>query len=327
MRVTVLAGARCAAAGFLTVAGAAAFANSYTIVDLGPRLTPRAVNDKGAVLAQGDRAKVYRNGRWHSLPANSVGYAMDAHGDVAGGDDTTNLPILFPRDGAPVDLVLPAGGLGGYAQGLNDKGQVVGYYWGSSGLNHCFSWTAPSGSVDMGLMGEGDQCDAYAVNASGQVTGQATIVPDEPFAFRAFIWRDGRFKDLGTLPGDIRAVGVAINDAGHVVGYGDFHAFLWNGRMVDLDKRSQFDVSSAASINSNDEIVGTGSVHGDSFAVRFADGRVITLLSEVPDPGKWTALQQAYSINDQGVIVGYGIRSGRYRAFMLVPQAATTSRR
>jgi probable HAF family extracellular repeat protein len=286
MRVTVLARARCAAAGFLTLAGAAAFANSYTIVDLGPRLIPSAVNDKGAVLAQGDRAKVYRNGRWHSLPANSGGYAMDAHGDVAGGDDTTNLPILFPRDGAPVDLVLPAGGLGGYAQGLNNKGLVTGFYWGSSGLDHCFTWTAQSGSVDLGLMEEGDQCYAYAVNASGQVTGRANVVPDDPYEPRAFIWQGGRFKDLGTLPGDMHSIGVAINDAGHVVGYGDFHAFLWNGRMVDLDKRSQFDTSWATSINSNDEIVGVGMLNEDLFAVRFADGQVITLFSEVPDPGK-----------------------------------------
>jgi len=292
-----------------------------TIVDLGPHPDVRALNDKGVVVGQANRARVYRNDRWHDLPAHSIAYAINERGDVAGGDKVTHVPVLFPHGEAPVDLGLPAGGLSGWAQGVNRKRLVVGSYQLAGGPR-CFAWTSDAGSVDMGLMKKGTQCGATAVNEAGQVTGSANAT-DSPFFFRAFVWQDGVFTDLGTLRGEDSSFGMAINDAGHVVGTTSAHAFLWNGRMIDLDPKDQFVSSVATSINNQEEIVGFAS-HGQTqnVAVRFSEGHVIELMSEIPDARKWSTLIRATSINDEGVIVGFGLRYGDSHAFMLVPQAA-----
>jgi hypothetical protein len=53
-------------------------------------------------------------------------------------------------------------------------------------------------------------------------------------------------------------------------------------------------------------------------ALRFADGNVIPLDSEVQDLGDWQ-LQYATSINADGVVVGTGLRSDGSHAYMLLP--------
>jgi probable HAF family extracellular repeat protein len=325
MSVTVKGWAQCAVLGSLAMASVVALANSYKVVDLGPHPNVIAINNDGVVVDQMIRGKIYRNGRWHNLPAHSDAKGINLGSDVVGDNGKTLLPILWPKGGAPVELGLPAGGVVGYAVGINDDRMVVGWYENSARAPRCFMWTADSGSVDLGLMKEGTQCEAYGVNKVGQVTGYANVT-DSPFFSRAFIWQDGVFTDLGTLRGQDSSFGFAINDLGHVVGTTSTNAFLWTDRMIDLDPQNQFVSSVAMSINTIDEIVGYAQRGIENIAVRFADGRVIDLLSEVPDTQKWTALTRAVSINDQGIIVGFGTRFGDDHAFMLIPRDAAEAR-
>jgi probable HAF family extracellular repeat protein len=58
----------------------------------------------------------------------------------------------------------------------------------------------------------------------------------------AFLWENGKMRDLHTLSGDVASVGLGINDMGDVVGVsidasGHLRAVLWHdGGMTDLSK-------------------------------------------------------------------------------------------
>ena len=60
-----------------------------------------------------------------------------------------------------------------------------------------------------------------AINDRGQVVGWSqTKAKDkygEPIA-HAFLWQNGRMRDLGTLPGESNSGATAINERGQVVG-------------------------------------------------------------------------------------------------------------
>ena len=90
------------------------------------------------------------------------------------------------------------------------------------------------------------ESQAHDINDAGQVVGWADASPDGTSQLwrHAFLWQDGRMRDLGLLapdgsPGDSEAY--AVNDSGQVVGESDredlngTHAYLWqHGEMIDL---------------------------------------------------------------------------------------------
>src|SRR4029453_7223833 len=93
---------------------------------------------------------------------------------------------------------------------------------------------------EFGTLG-GNNSGGYAINDSGQVTGQAGTIgyPDNngDQAVHAFLWDGTTLQDLGTL-GGATSVGNAINASGQIAGYayitgfGPAHAFLWDGAMM-----------------------------------------------------------------------------------------------
>jgi probable HAF family extracellular repeat protein len=180
------------------------------------------------------------------------------------------------------------------ARAINDTGQIVG--WGlHNGQRRAFRWT--KGAVeDLGELG-GNDSDAAAINAAGQVAGVARAANGLE---HAFLWTapgaggrgggrpadTGGMKDLGTLGGTYSDA-AGINAAGQVVGsaalpmrFGNFpNAFLYTP--------------------------GTGLVNlNDRIHPAFRAG--------------WE-LRRANGINDAGQIVGYGQHDGRDRAFRLTP--------
>jgi len=82
--------------------------------------------------------------------------------------------------------------------------------------------------VDLGTLG-GAGSSAVAVNASGQVVGEATTAAGQGHAFS---WtRTGGMVDLGTLGGS-DSLANAVDARGDVAGSsfttgGEFHATLW----------------------------------------------------------------------------------------------------
>jgi probable HAF family extracellular repeat protein len=263
-----------------------------------------AVNAGGVVVGESignerTRAFVF-DGTMHTLPGfggvNSGASAVNAAGQVAGYSKTTSgadhafvwkpAAGTFAR-GTLVDLGTLPGDIGSFAQGINARGQVVGYSNDSNYYSHALLWTPRAANSLQGTMtalgalpGE-TYASAYAINAAGTVVGEAQVGE----AFHAFVWRPstpngttGAMSDLGTLGGNWSRA-TAINGAGDIVGVAEGpapdafdHAFLYrDGTMYDLNTALPSTVHGviltvAYGVADSGQIVGGATVNGHSHA-------------------------------------------------------------
>lgn len=223
------------------------------------------------------------------------------------------------------------GGTKTQANGMNDKGQIVGRAMVPSGDWHAFLWengslkdlnlgrtyseslsinnngvivgyaadTFSGGNLDAFIWDNGtiihlgDVGIPYDINELGQVVGE--------FGF----WEDGEFTSLGSLAGD-DAVGVAINKWSQVVGRADvnpnpnaqFHAFFWeNGKLKDLGAFPGETNAGAYDINDKGQIVGGGQL-GRWGRAAYWEG------DQIKDMGTLGRYSSARAINNDGIVVG-----------------------
>ncbi|MGA8574211.1 MAG: hypothetical protein WB609_00795 [Candidatus Cybelea sp.] len=173
---------------------------------------------------------------------------------------------------------------------------------------------------DLGTLG-GTFSASTGVNDLGAVAGVAenTVYDPNPFIpgttqSRAFLWKDGHMRDLGTL-GGTDAFGQDINNRGQVAGFsytgktqGSISVvdpFLWSpsrygGHMVDLGGfGGTFGAVNA--LNDRGEAVGFSNLAGDQTAHPFLwrDGKLINLGTLGGSFG------YAQWINEAGVAVGW----------------------
>jgi len=189
------------------------------------------------------------------------------------------------------------GGPNSYASGINNEGQVVGWYTLASDYNnfHAFLWQ--NGHMfDIGtLAAASDQLNYYsqanAINDHGQIVGYSLTTSA---GIRAFVWQNGVMQDLGIVPGTIIAdngtFANAINNCGQIVGYtqggttqtgtgpiisSPTLAFLYlGGQMYNLNSLlvpsdSGWVIEYANGINDAGQIAATGALNnGATHAVR-----------------------------------------------------------
>jgi probable HAF family extracellular repeat protein len=121
---------------------------------------------------------------------------------------------------------------------------------------------------DLGTLG-GPDSFAWGVNSGGQVAGVSyTTAIVDPVTGQppidAFLWHDGKMRDLGNLGGSVPVFGgvVGINDRGEVIGASNLagnqtaHPYLWNGKaMIDLGTLGGAN-GSASAVNEHGVVVG-----------------------------------------------------------------------
>lgn len=289
-----------------------------------PQSAAVALNDRGLVAGNSGRFQTYPFdvgdgfdslpflwGSGRMLPLGTLGgqyaeaAAINAEGVVAGKAD---LPLIYDRKRDAEDNRTRAflwrkgkmrslGTLGGHdsgAQGINNRGQVVGW-----------SMLRPR-----------------------------TKARDDIGLYRAFLWEKGRMRDLGSIPGFAESSATAINDRGQIVGelyrtHLDYRttsrAFLWEkGRMRNLGAPAGLS-STALAINDRGEVVGFAQTPSfDHRALLWKAGRIDDLNVFLP-PGTAWRLNEARGINNRGQIVGAGTWKGVPRGFLLTPQRRKAS--
>jgi probable HAF family extracellular repeat protein len=241
------------------------------------------------------RAFVSRNGALQDLGTlggpDAVASWINEPGWIAGFSYTNSMPnpstgfptqdpFLF-KNGRMIDLG-SLGGVDGFAQGLNNRGQVIGGSSTSAAPGACFTngsqefgnpgcdpflWDPTTGEmIDLSTSTTGGTPETVdAINDAGEIVGAGVF---GTLLFDAYVWRNGVATDLGNL-GDCFSKPSDINSHSQVVGrtfdcnFNALRAFLWeNGSIADLDSLvlpgSSLRLVWAMKINERGEIGGIG---------------------------------------------------------------------
>ncbi|HKW40576.1 MAG TPA: hypothetical protein VJN39_04940 [Gemmatimonadales bacterium] len=302
----------------------------------------------------GSGAGLHSNVQWPGVSNSGfvVGISHTAALDTLG--ETWSCAAFMPATGhmcrgfawrAGVMTALPTlGGENGFAAGVNERGQAVG--WAETPVRdptcnapqvlqfRATLWEPGGGRATALLPFAGDSTSAAtAINARGQVvgiSGECDVAVGRRSATHAVLWDHGTVQDLGSLGGAFWHTPMAINDRGDVVGFsnppdgnidGDsLRAFLWTSAagMKYLGRLEGDGLSEALDINNAGQIVGVSC--GDvCHAVLWQNGVLYKLQDLIP--GFADLLWSARSVNDSGQITGRVIElaTGRARAYVATP--------
>lgn len=233
-----------------------------------------AIDERGRILVNrredtGSRASVRSHDREITspdLPGGGwmSGRAMNDRGQVLGSASGIDDPrTLVWRPGTqPVVIDVPDGSLWFPSQ-INDRGSVL-LSGSSPGGSQVVLWKHGR-AVDLGTLG-GSATSLLTLpflqpdhlNDRDEVTGSSLTASGQ---YHAFLWSNGRMRDLGTL-GGASSYGYGINDRGEVVGQsqtatGAWSAFLWrDGVMIDIGALASPTRSAAHAINDRGQVLG-----------------------------------------------------------------------
>jgi probable HAF family extracellular repeat protein len=288
---------------------------------------PRAINTSGDVALQweaGDHRNVqgfvWSGGAFAKLilpdghilmGVSGINAARVVVGDLeevgTGTYGFRDVPVVW-EDGQPHVLPLPAGFTQGGASAINDAGIIAGYVMDDEWDN----WTAVLWRDGAPTVIRAD-AGASDINSSGVVTGSFWSGNEA----RAFRWHDGQMTPLALLAGTTQSHGLAINDAGDVVGYSyDRSSFpytratLWQGTTaISLGGVPGGMYYRTWGVNNQLQAVGgvDGQEPGRRQAFISENGRM-SLLNHLTN-GEWDLIE-AMGINDAGQILVLAVRAG-----------------
>lgn len=288
----------------------------YNITDLGSlrgggEVNANDINDKGQVAGFAPGTGGPRGGGWHPfiweqgkmkdlgrVPGSFEGraYAINEKGEVFGH------AIFTKGSSKSFHAFIWANGKMNLIDSYEEprtftiKGEKIANLRDSGNVNHRAVLYRSGKTIELG----GKSTRATAINNKSQIVGSsgfATVEADFPsdspseqkassrmrgrtrdtFS-RAFMWEDGKIKNLGTLPKSTDSYAIDINDAGQVIGNtsnidGDYigggDPFLWqNGQIYNLNdlvnqkSKSDWVLGRATALNNRGQIVGMGAYKG-----------------------------------------------------------------
>ncbi len=341
MRMTAKTRLLALAIATLPMAAQAAPGFKYHITDLGTLggsdSSAYGLNNQGQIVGQSQtatghyKAFVWQQGQMSQLSTLADDYSLA--NDI--NDSGTIVGYrTFSIDGGYAyravkwsgDSVTDLGTLNAEATAINDSGQIAGGYETESGYSHAFI-----GQNDvlqdihtLDPLGN-DMSVANAINDQGATAGG--ILHDDGLG-SAFLHDGQQMHTLGTLGGTWSQAN-SVNNAFQVTGssatQGDAaeHAFLWsavNG-MMDLGTLGG-EVSRGLDVDNKGVVVGLSARQGGPYHAFIWSSLygMQDLNSLVLDLTGWSHLHAASAINDNGMIVGWGVTSkGDRHAFALTP--------
>ena len=367
------------ASGCLLVAPAIAQQQKhYTITDLGPIGNPPgqpySINSLGLITgASATSATTVHATLWFQelqfdlgTPAlggpNSQANGINDLGEVVGQAETSVVnkedfcgfnAYGFPSQTACVPFMLEAGkmtalptlgGVNGVANGVNSRGQVVGFAENKQQDANCPVFEFKPVIWDQGRIQQlplpaGDVVGgALAINSRGQAVGiSGACTPFNPNLglymkdAHAVMWQNGVVTDLGNLGGDGGFGGnhaCAINTSGQVVGHSDlagdtaFHAYIWakGTGMKDIGTLPGDFASLALGINDGAVVVGASLDPNFNSRAFIWENGVMTDMNDLIPGNSALYLQQAKAINASGEITGVAANgAGELHGFLATP--------
>ena len=301
-------------------------------------------NNQGLIVGISDTSELQPRGEIFScaaagfipLDGPSPGHTCRAFLWEPGGN-LTELPTL--------------GGDNGFATGINNPGQVIG--WGETTYEDptCnspqvlqflpFVYDIHTQQISALQVYPGDSDGtANAQNDSGQISGISGICSNAvggASAIHAVFWENANSTpiDMGNLGGLAWNTPSGMNKKGEVVGFGNTSgdqnapyspiAFYWSRTtgMINLESLPGFPNSAANAINNEGLIVGEAfNASSDALPHAFIyQNGIMTDLNALMIGNKALTLLYANDINDEGMIVGgaYDSKTNTYPAFVAIP--------
>lgn len=263
--------------------------------------------------------------------SHSRAHDVNDEGLVVGeSTDADGMTRAFCWSGAEGIRVLPVpeGAIHSAALAVNAHGQMVGSVEDEHGT-HAVLWEGTNMIRLHRLPGPG-LVQPLDINGDGDVVGHIVMGGEEADASLAFYFRGGaaarNLAEFRLLSGRSGSAAVAINQHGVAAGYimldsARVRAFRYDqsiGLEILPDRGALF--TTANDLNGQGWAVGSAiaSYAADESACVWRDGRWYDLNQSAARPTDWW-LTQGTGVNDDGLIVGYGLHGEHVEGFILRP--------